>query len=106
VTYSQALHQRQKQQQKLTQHLMMSHEMQQAIELLQAPVLELSLKIEREMQNNPVLEYMEEEGEVVEEEAKDEFTEMEFDESKLEILSQLDEEFRDHFAESDNNVPK
>ncbi|MFV0340894.1 MAG: RNA polymerase factor sigma-54 [Parachlamydiaceae bacterium] len=106
MTYSQALHQRQKQQQKLTQHLMMSHEMQQAIELLQAPVLELSLKIEREMENNPVLEYMEEEGEVAEEEKKDEFSEMEFDESKLEILSHLDEEFRDHFAESENYVPK
>lgn len=84
---------------------MMTHEMQQAIELLQAPVMELSLKIEREMEGNPVLEYIEEEGEQ-ESEPKEEFPEMEFDETKLEILRQLDDEFRDHFAESENYVPK
>lgn len=84
---------------------MMSQEMQQAIELLQAPVMELSQKIEREMEGNPVLEYIEEEGEAKQPE-KEELQEMEFDEAKLDILRQLDDEFRDHFAESENYVPK
>lgn len=105
MSYSQVLQHRQKQQQKLTQHLMMSHEMQQAIELLQAPVMELSQKIEREMEGNPVLEYIEDEGEVKEPE-KEELQEMEFDEAKLDILRQLDDEFRDHFAESESYIPK
>jgi RNA polymerase sigma-54 factor len=109
MPYPLSLLQQGKQQQtpQLTQRLMMTPQMQQAIELLQAPIMELTQKIEREMEGNPVLEYLEEEEEVSEEpqEAED-LEEISFDEGQFDILRQLDEEFRDHFAESEGYQPK
>lgn len=86
---------------KQTQRLMMSPEMQQAIHFLQMPVQELSTLIEAEMEQNPVLEYEDEPLQEEEwEETSEEEKEMEFDENNFEILKQLDEDFRDYFAES------
>lgn len=42
------------------QHLMFSPQMQRALHLLQLPVMELSTLIEKELEENPVLEYSEE----------------------------------------------
>lgn len=92
---------------KQTQRLMMTPEMQQAIHFLQLPVQELSTLIDGEIEQNPLLEYSEEEeedqGEIEEgldgSELKGE-EEIEFDEYNLKILRQLDEDFRDHFDES------
>jgi RNA polymerase sigma-54 factor len=105
------LHNKQSQQLKQSQHLMMSPQMQQAINLLQVPVMELSTMIEAEMENNPILEIMDEEAmgdrdledEVQEERMQEETPvekEISFDERDFEIMKQLDEEFRDHFSES------
>ncbi|MGK5595696.1 MAG: RNA polymerase factor sigma-54 [Parachlamydiaceae bacterium] len=91
---------------KQTQRLMMTPEMQQAIHFLQLPVQELSTLIDVEIEQNPLLEYSEEtgepSGEVEDWEGAEEVSEeeMEFDENNLEILRQLDEDFRDHFDES------
>lgn len=108
MSYSLYQQQLPKQQQKLTQRLMMSPQMQQAIDLLQAPVFELSQKVEREMESNPVLEYIdpEEEIESSEEKAEKVEEEIDFEEHQLDILKQLDDEFRDHFAESEGYNPR
>ena len=45
-----------KQQLKLTQHLVMTPQLQQAIKLLQLNQLELEHLVEQELQENPVLE--------------------------------------------------
>ena len=91
---------------KQTQRLMMTPQMQQAIHFLQLPVAELFTLIEAEMVQNPVLEYLQEEEledtepKEWEEEKGQEEQELVFDEHNFEILKQLDEEFRDYFAES------
>lgn len=94
--------------QKQTQRLMMSPQMQQAINLLQMPVLEVSTILERELQLNPVIDLNEEEDEDQQDEENLEDTvkdqrperELSFDENDYEIMKKLDEEFRDHFSES------
>lgn len=108
---------RQAQTLKQTQRLIMSPQMQQAIHLLQMPMMELNQAIEAEMQQNPVLEYSVEEASQNEgylEEWKDANAEapqdadtkveneMEFSEKDFDVLRRLDEDFRDHFAESGN----
>ena len=45
------------------QRLIMSRQMQQALHLLQTPVMEMAPVIEAEMEQNPVLEYTEENDE-------------------------------------------
>jgi len=96
---------------KQTQNLIMLPKMQQALQLLQAPVMELSTLVEVEMQQNPLLEYSPEFDEEVAESASEEpeqetetpvEKEIEFNEQDFEIFKQLDEDFRDHFLESGN----
>jgi len=106
---------------KQLQKLIMSHQMQQAIHFLQVPIMEMTPLVEMELEQNPVLEY-EQEGEdpqadpeiqQMEEDVKEESTENEmtveselkFDDRDLEILHRLDEDFRDHFAESSTFTP-
>ncbi len=55
--------QKQSQNQKQLQRLIMSPQMQQAIQLMQLPVMELSTVMEAELEQNPVLEYDEEDSE-------------------------------------------
>lgn len=96
---------------KQTQRLIMSPQMQQAIRLLQMPVLELSAMIEEELQLNPVIECNADQDEEVKSLEDDQAEisdnkdqppekELSFDESDFEIMKKLDEEFRDHFQES------
>jgi RNA polymerase sigma-54 factor len=71
----------------------LSPQMQQSLQLLQAPVLELRNLVEQELQVNPVLE-----EEVPERELEDEKSE-EWDE-ELQEVSRLDEEWRDYMSQS------
>jgi RNA polymerase sigma-54 factor len=95
-----------------TQQLMMTPHMQQALYFLQLPIMELTQEIEKELEQNPVLEAIEEEekDKSEKEEPEDEDTpveqEIDIDDNKLEILKQLDEEYRDFYAESGGFNPK
>jgi RNA polymerase sigma-54 factor len=114
--------------QRLTQSLVLSPQMQQSLALLQAPTLELKALVEQELQQNPVLEEMAapevdqiekktDDGEPIEssdpaeppadttfdpatekpEGPTDDFM------AEFEKLAQLDQEWRDNFAQS--NMP-
>lgn len=88
---------------------MMSPKMQQAIQFLQLPLMELSQAIDQEIEKNPILEYeTEEQEDSVEEQPEAETPEKEinFDEHQFDLLRQLDEDFRDHLAESGPYNPK
>lgn len=101
---------------KQLQRLIMSHQMQQAIHLLQMPVMELSATIEAELEQNPVLEYNageseeesdsererleEDEAENSEEEEAPLEKALSFDDQSFETMKQLDEEFRDLYFEN------
>ncbi len=115
MTYSFSLDLKQKQAptQKQKQCVMMSPQMQQGIHLLQLPLPELSEMIEAEMEQNPLLEYIQE-GEMEEdrglelESEEEEQEELEeepeksivIDDQDFEILQRLDEDFKDHFSQS------
>ena len=97
----------QKQQLHLTQRLIMSAHMQQAIRLLQIPLQELEPFIEEQVVLNPVLEiagYDEDESpednEVQTHQAEEE-CEVTINDRDLTILSRLEEDLREHFAESE-----
>jgi RNA polymerase sigma-54 factor len=109
MTYSISLDQLVKQAQsaKQTQRMIMSPQMQQAIHMLQMPILELSAVLEEELQQNPVIDLSDDEEDELEEENRetgenlDQAPEKElvFDEHNFEILKKLDEEFRDNYQE-------
>ncbi|MBN1918005.1 MAG: RNA polymerase factor sigma-54 [Verrucomicrobia bacterium] len=101
--------------------IMMSPQMQQAIQLLQLPILELSQKIEQELAENPVLEEIAREDSSEEaaageagaeerateeraaeqkaEEAREGEKDLQFKE-EFDVLQKIDEEWRDYFRES------
>ncbi len=90
----------------LSQRLIMSAQMQQAIHLLQLPLLELESFVEEQVVCNPLLEMaQEDEGtkEIKEEDgAKEQIdAELVIDENDLAILNHLEEQMRDHFDESE-----
>ncbi|MDB6019950.1 MAG: polymerase, sigma 54 subunit, RpoN [Pedosphaera sp.] len=116
--------------QRLTQSLVLSPQMQQSLALLQAPTLELKALVEQELQQNPVLEEIAATDPDQSEKAKtddgdspetpdpaeppaditfDPITEKPNGEpaddfaAEFERLSQLDQEWRDHFAQT--NMP-
>lgn len=96
---------------KQMQRLIMSPQMQQAISLLQMPLVELVDRLEEEIEQNPLLENgdqhdpEDDEQELEETEQVDSFLEKElnFEDKDLEILKRLDEDLRDFFAESGNS---
>ena len=103
------------QSQRQTQRLIMLPQMQQAIHTLQVPVLELAAMVQAEMEQNPIIEYADQRAEDYEREdplyeAPDHFQEQDAPEDQevtisdedFEVLKQLDEEYRDHFMESEN----
>lgn len=105
MSYPISLDQKAKQEQKAIQRLMMTPQMQQAIHLLQMPILELSQAIALEMEQNPLLEYIqdeeeEEEEDSYEEEEGDPEKECEIKDDEFDKLLQLDEDYRDFFSES------
>lgn len=95
---------------KQTQKIIMLPQMQQALHLLQMPVMELSMALNEEMEKNPLLETDVEPIEIEQNETEEEKDlteqEMNFDEKNFEILRQLDEDFKDHFLESGNFIKK
>ncbi len=113
------LKQKQAPHQKQLQRLMMLPKMQQAIQLLQAPILELSDMIEAEVAKNPLLEYSEA-GNESDEGSNDAHREQElnlqeelpaereiaFDHHDLDILHRLDEEFRENMQDDQSYHPK
>jgi RNA polymerase sigma-54 factor len=98
-----------KQQQMLTQRMIMSAHMQQAIKLLQLPIMELEHFIEEQVVLNPLLEIDDSSEEVssqeeqaAEPEQGDETEqEIEISDKDLAILTRLDEDMRDLYAGSD-----
>ena len=116
--------------QKMSQTVVLSPQLQQSLALLQAPILELRAQVEAELEQNPVLEESlngELESASKEGKDKDELTEqidpaeppadVTFDpateketsepvddfQAEFEKLTQLDQEWRDHFSQT--NVP-
>ena len=116
--------------QRLTQSLVLAPQLQQSLALLQAPTLELKALVEQELQQNPVLEEVAvAETELQEKENRDEDqppaaadlaeppSDLDFDptteknasepmddfQAEFERLVQLDQEWRDHFAQT--NLP-
>src|SRR5947209_2837031 len=95
-----------KQQLHLAQRLIMSAHMQQAIRLLQLPLQELEPFIEEQIVANPLLEIAsdEEENEAQDEaegEREEEESEVSISDKDLAILHHLEEDLRDHFAQSE-----
>lgn len=89
--------------------IMMSPQMQQAIQLLQLPILELTQKIEHELSQNPVLEEISRDEPV--EEQTPEAPEAQVDEGKesekdlqfkqeFDVLRKIDDEWREYFRQS------
>src|ERR1051326_3990653 len=88
--------------QRFTQSLVLAPQLQQSLALLQAPTLELKALVEQELQQNPVLEETAtapetESPEKTASEPVDDF------QAEFERLVQLDQEWRDHFAQT--NLP-
>ncbi len=85
----------------LTQTTILAPQLQQSLQILQAPVLELRTLVQQEMETNPVLEEVgsdaESDGDSAET-AADDFAE-EFDR-----LSQLDDEWRETFSERNEGL--
>lgn len=109
------LEQSQKQSLKQAQRLMMLPQMQQALALLQLPVMELAAQMEIEMQQNPLLDDAEEEieKEFIPEEERPDPPEIASDEQEVhveatnfEVLRKLDEEFRDHLSQTESHSPR
>ena len=116
--------------QRLTQSLVLAPQLQQSLALLQAPTLELKALVEQELQQNPVLEEAPDQVAEVQEKETDDGekaaetpdpaeppSDLEFDpaaeknpaepadefQAEFERLVQLDQEWRDHFAQT--NLP-
>lgn len=122
MSYTMSLKLQPKQTQNLKQNqlLMMLPQMQQAITLLQIPVQEMMQIIEQEMERNPILELsedantQEERNEALSKELSEENMdidtpvekEMSFNDRDFDVLKQLDEDFRDHFAQSEDYTPR
>lgn len=104
----QSFQQSQSQSLKHTQSLMMSPQMQQARRYLQMPIMEMLTVVKAELEENPVLEEIENdiEEEHEEEEEQPVEEELSFDDNDFEIMQRLDDDFRDHFAESGNVAVK
>lgn len=100
------LSQTQSQVQKQVITIMMSPQMQQAIQLLQMPILELTQKIENELVQNPVLEVLtqeptdeEKERQAAAEKDKDEKS-LHFDDKDFEVLMKIDDEWREYYSQT------
>src|SRR5664279_5046392 len=114
--------------QRLSQSLVLAPQLQQSLALLQAPTLELKALVEQELQQNPVLEeesvadteQQEKDGQDAEQPAeapdpseppadidpageKDASEPVDDFQAEFERLVQLDQEWRDHFAQT--NLP-
>lgn len=103
---------------KQTQRLIMSPQMQQAINLLQLPILEINSMIDKELEGNPILEiseqeYSQEEREdnynqeqKLENSSLEEAESINLEKDNFEVLQKLGEEFGEAFLEQTGFVSK
>lgn len=111
--FSQDLRQRQ------TQSLVLAPQLRQSLKILQVAALDLRSVIQEELQNNPTLEELPMEGVSLDKEqaeqskdtgdtapddSGDQREEMDFS-KEFEILTKLDEDWRDHMAQAGGNQP-
>lgn len=82
------------------QRLMMSPQMQQALHYLQLPIQELSAQVEIELEQNPVIDLTEEEGEEGPSSIDEGEKRIDFDENNFEIFQRLDDDFASLFNEA------
>lgn len=96
------------QQQQMSQRLIMSAHMLQAIHLLQLPLQELETFIEEQVVLNPILdiaEYEQDETEAGDEDTsqpEEEGAELSISDQDLSILNRLEEAWREHFSQNDS----
>src|SRR5438093_2288078 len=81
--------------QTLSQQQVLAPQLQQSLQILQVPMLELRNLVQQELQTNPVLE-----EELTEPTIEDKQREHEEFENEFERLAKLDEEWRDYMAQS------
>ena len=103
---------------KQTQRMIMSPQMQQAIRLLQVPIMELTQLINLELEQNPILEYSESEERENFEEEQD-FTrdtlseseqdtgietrkELDFEKENYQLVENINEDYQDYYYENEN----
>jgi RNA polymerase sigma-54 factor len=87
--------------QSLTQQQVLAPQLQQSLQILQVPMLELRSLIQQEVEANPVLE-----EESVEPTIEDKQKEQEEFKEEFERLAKLDEEWRDYMAQSSSYSAK
>lgn len=102
----------QHQQINLTQKLIMSAHMQQALKLLQIPLLELEPFIEEQVVQNPLLELENDQEKyadttnpsdlIGQNEEESDYKELDLSEDKLSLLLKLDEDWHDHFSQTES----
>src|ERR1700677_2601084 len=87
--------------QSLSQQQVLAPQLQQSLQILQAPMLELRNLIQQEIQTNPVVE-----EEITEPSIEDRQQEDKEFEEEFERLAKLDEEWRDYMAQSSSYSAK
>src|SRR5947208_12640892 len=81
--------------QTLSQQQVLASQLQQSLQILQAPMLELRNLVQQEIQTNPVIE-----EEITEPSIEDRKKEHEEFQEEFDRLAKLDEEWRDYMAQS------
>src|SRR5687768_8477292 len=81
--------------QTLSQQQVLAPQLQQSLQILQAPMLELKNLVQQELQTNPTLEEEHSEPTIEDKQAEHEEFQEEFDR-----LAKLDEEWRDYMSQS------
>src|SRR5438128_1971691 len=87
------------QHQSLSQQQVLAPQLQQSLQILQVPMLELRTLIQQELDGNPTLEMEDNEPKIEDKQREAEEFDVEFDR-----LSKLDDEWRDYMAQSTNYV--
>jgi RNA polymerase sigma-54 factor len=87
------------QHQSLSQSQVLAPQLQQSLQILQVPMLELRTLIQQELDGNPTLEMEDNEPKIEDKQREAEEFDVEFDR-----LSKLDDEWRDYMAQSTNYV--
>lgn len=91
--------------QNLSQQQRLSPQLQQSLNILQAPVFELRQMVEQEMQQNPVLEMESPEISLEDSTSESDLNDDGFDE-EFSRLSAMDEEWRDYLQQSASRSPR
>ncbi len=91
---------------KMQQGMIMTDHMQQALLLLQLPVTELEPFIQEQIQENPLLDWLEEEHHLEEPSVEEPIEEaLSISDRDLSILQRLDADWTDHFRQTESLTP-